>query len=399
MGFPMRTLLSLLLFSLLTACGGGGGGAPSNVAVSQPAPCVVASSITPQSYLGSYSTPTPADKLDNAIQRSMGLKDYYPGNACNYIKTLDRLQTLGVDRVWVYQYGVWDDFNKPVWSVNKSDWQIPESAFTQLVIEAKKRNIKVFVAWQFTALDSRNNLLPLGSDIPVATVERMLNSHHRNMIEFAKYCESIGVAGISVDWNAFYIPNFNDVSGMWASSMIATAKDIRANFSGVLTYGQSSILFDGGIFNEIDELHVSLVPKLTLAENSNLSVPLLKTKFTELIDFEFARLNTTKPVIWEIAVQSRDLYFIEGWIEDGFCVNSCIQNSYVTDFSIQAIGVEAALQAIHAQNKFVTKSVNFHTSYWHTETVTAGPEGFPNLSQSIRGKPAENIVKHWFSKG
>jgi hypothetical protein len=109
--------------------------------------------------------------------------------------------------------------------------------------------------------------------------------------------------------------------------------------------------------------------------------------------------NTTKPVIFEISTQSRSDYFLNGWTEDGFCVNNCIQNSYVTDFSIQAIGVEAAMQAIAAQTSFVTKSVNFHTSYWLTDSLTPGPEGFPNLSQSIRGKPAENIVKYWFSRG
>ena len=109
-------------------------------------------------------------------------------------------------------------------------------------------------------------------------------------------------------------------------------------------------------------------------------------------------INFNKPIIWEISIQSRDKYFTEGWIEDGFCVTNCIQNNYVTDFSIQAMGVEAALQAIVSQNKFTTGSVDFHSSYWHTDTVTPGAEGFPNLSQSIRNKPAESIIKYWFKR-
>ena len=63
------------------------------------------------------------------------------------------------------------------------------------------------------------------------------------------------------------------------------------------------------------------------------------------------------------------------------------------------MGIEAALEAIAMQDKFTTKSVDFHTSYWHTDTLTPGSEGFPNISQSIRDKPAENIVKYWFTRG
>ena len=35
--------------------------------------------------------------------------------------------------------------------------------------------------------------------------------------------------------------------------------------------------------------------------------------------------------------------------------------------------------------------------YWLTDTLIPGEEGFPNLSQSIRGKPAEEIVKYWYT--
>ena len=34
---------------------------------------------------------------------------------------------------------------------------------------------------------------------------------------------------------------------------------------------------------------------------------------------------------------------------------------------------------------------------WLTDTLIPGEEGFPNLSQSIRGKPAEEIVKYWYT--
>jgi hypothetical protein len=115
------------------------------------------------------------------------------------------------------------------------------------------------------------------------------------------------------------------------------------------------------------------------------------------------------PVIWDFNIQSRDKALSEGWMEDGFCTNGSVifnwgntectnQMNYVTDFSIQALAIEGAFQAIKEQTLIKTYGINFSTSYWHTDTLVPGSEGFPNFSQSIRGKPAENVVKHWFSK-
>jgi hypothetical protein len=76
----------------------------------------------------------------------------------------------------------------------------------------------------------------------------------------------------------------------------------------------------------------------------------------------------------------------------------CMQKNYTTDFSVQANAVEAAFQAIKEQTYLKTYGVMFSTSYWLTDTLTPGVEGFPNISQSIRGKPAETIVKNWYAK-
>jgi hypothetical protein len=396
-GQLMKKLL-LLLSIVLAGCGGGSAD-PSVKSTSLPTSpvllCSVASSIAPAGYAGAYAIPVPTQRLNTNIQRSIGFKDYGTTNTCAYAAALEKMQANGVDRVWLYNYGVWDDFNKDVWTI--VDWQISQSTFTYIVTEAKKRNIKVFLAFQFTSVDSKGNSLPYGSDISATLITKMLASHKKTITEYTEYGETIGLSGVSLDWNSFYIPNMYEHSELWATSMVSIANAIRSKFSGTITYGQIGWPFyDSRIFDVVDELHIGLTP----TENANISVPLLREKYSALIKLYAQYLNnTTKPVIFEISTQSRSDYFLNGWTEDGFCVNNCIQNSYVTDFSIQAIGVEAAMQAIAAQTSFVTKSVNFHTSYWLTDTLTPGAEGFPNLSQSIRGKPAENIVKYWFSRG
>ena len=364
-----------------------------------PVLCSVASSIAPAGYNGSYSIPTPTQKLNTNIQRSIGFKDYAGPNNCAYTVALDKMKANGVDRVWVYNYGMWDDFNKDVWT--NTEWQISRPTFTYIVNEAKKRNIKVFVAFQFSSFDSKGNTLPYGSNVSASMFTKMLASHKKMLAEYATYGETIGLAGLSIDWNAFWIPNLEEHSELWATYMVSIANEIRTRFSGTLTYGQIGWPFyDSRIYSVVDEIHITLYEMLTVTENANISISLLKEKYIAALKrYTYSLNNTTKPVSFEISIQSRSDYFLYGWKEDGFCINNCIQNSYVTDFSIQAMGIEAALEAVSSQTSFVTKSVNFHTSYWLTDTITPGSEGFLNISQSIRGKPAEAIVKYWFGRG
>lgn len=405
----MKKLLSSLVV-ILAGCGGATG--PSSTAIPdtpsttvatiqqvQEPLCSVKSNVAPVGFNGSYSIPVPTQRLDTNIQRSIGFKDYAAQNNCEYTVTLNRLQALGVDRVWVYNYGTWDDLNKDVWSI--TDWQISKSTMQHIVSEAKKRNIKVFLAFQFTGSDIKGNTLPYGENISAPLFTKMLNSHKKMITEYAEYAETIGVSGISLDWNAFYIPNMNEHSELWATSIVSIANAVKSKFSGKITYGEIGWpYYDSRIYDVVDELHLSISPILNANENANISVALLKEKYSEMIRQYASYLNnTTKPINFEITVQSIANYYYTGGAEDGFCVNNCIQNGYATDFSLQAMGVEAALEAIASQTSLTTNSVNFHTAYWHTDTLMPGPEGFPNLSQSIRGKPAEKIVKYWFSRG
>jgi hypothetical protein len=105
----------------------------------------------------------------------------------------------------------------------------------------------------------------------------------------------------------------------------------------------------------------------------------------------------------------------KGWWEDGFCTEGildgvyyeCTQYEIQTDFSAQAILTEAILRAIDNQVVFETLGTTTTTGYWLSDTLYAEPnqqrtdgvplEGFPNISQSIRGKPAEKIIKYWYT--
>ena len=234
------------------------------------------------------------------------------------------------------------------------------------------------------------------------------------------------------------IGNLHDpvMQEMYVQEIVSIIDDMRKVFKGKITWGQGTMPWhDYRIIDRIDALHVSIMPRLSDSEMINFNSDTVMNVVSKEIYRYYQDINciwpshnyctSTRsgkevPIIFEIAVQSRDKYFKEGWVEDGFCLPGtttdgkkvdCIQTTYVTDFSVQAIGIDGILKAIKSQSYFKVDGVNFHTSYWHTDTlkpstgfvqtqygIKEDSEGFPNLSQSIRGKPAESVVKQWFKR-
>jgi hypothetical protein len=389
----------------------------------------------PSNYTGAFTVPTPTQKLPAQVTKAIGFKDYYPGyiggNGCTdrtllarnqYVETLNRMQAAGATQTFIYNYGRWDDFSKQVWSVSPADYQIPASEVAFVVAEAAKRNIKVILAWQFTDTDKLGVNIGMGQPVTSAKLRQMLNSFHTLIVDQAKTGAQNGLGGIYIDWHAFWIPNLSSdatLREMWITEMVSISADVKKVFSGKVLYGANTSIIDPRLAAVIDQFTLSLtVPynSISVAQNNALTVNMVKTAF--LSNIQQAKADYTSqmngssisvPINWAVAIQSKKDYFINGWTEDGFCVNSCVQLTYVTDDSVQAIGVEAALQAIAAQTQFTTATVDFDSGYWLTDDI--GPDNmgwdayanlnnydFPNLSQSIRNKPAEYIVKYWFGK-
>lgn len=424
----------LILSIVLSGCGGGGGTSTgdSSQAVSVKSTCTLAvnSNTVPQSYYGTNSIPTPLSKFDNTILRGIGLKDYHPRfNLANtnctqdehsrllYQKTLDRLQLLNVDFVEVYQYGPVVDFNATTWVVDKSTWQIPESELIWFIKEANSRNIKVNIIWQLWPTDSKGNIINSSYDMPEAEMLKVLRGWHNIIVDLAKFGGSNGLNILTVHWNAFHFPVTNKYKESATLEFLSIINDVRQHFNGKLFMGASPVFFDKRIVEKVDGIIIPLTPSnWSRNDDINISVSLLKSRYLDNILGKALELSMATgldlksiPVIWDFNIQSRDKALSEGWVEDGFCTNGSVifnwgntectnQMNYVTDFSIQALAIEGAFQAIKEQTLIKTYGINFSTSYWHTDTLVPGQEGFPNLSQSIRGKPAENVVKHWFSK-
>jgi len=395
----------------------------------------------PTAFKGKFQIPQPTNILPYSYDKGISFKDYSPGwiydslsgkiPNCSreeyiklmYVQSLDRLKSNGATMTWLYNYGPWDNANANELTIDESSYHIPLPIVEFIVEEARKRNIEVYYVWQFTPHDKNGNTVAnLGEELTSQKLNNLLSAHQRQMINNAKFAQKTGMKGISADWNAFHIVNLDEpkIKELYTTKYVEIIDSIRQNFNGEITWGQiGSIYSDPRIINKVDSIHVSVGgPLLTNNENATLTVEKVEQAITKQIKqlheyYSCTAVSCTYipasrqiPVFFEIAVQSRDNYWSEGWVEDGFCVkgklsdgtqSECVQNSYTTDFSVQAIGIEGALRAVTKQPYFKIGGINFHSSFWHSDTLVPSPEGFPNISQSIRGKPAEKIVKYWFT--
>lgn len=440
----MKKYVFLLITLLLVACGGSSSNSETTSFSSNrviPPTCVNPhTSSYPEEFLGEHEIPDALMTLPHIWHRGLSFKDYFtntiPRNVdtqCSVHEykrlmttlTLDRMVETGTTMAWIYNYGPWDSATAEHLTVSENYYQISLYDLEFMIEEAKKRNIDIYYAWQFTTEDIYGrSVVELSEHLTPEKMRWLLEGFRTQVIKMAKYAEEMGIKGVAADWNAMDIGNIHDpeIKRIYIEAFSEIIDRIRENFSGEITWGQmNQFIFDAEVVNKVDAIHITLGGHiLTEDENAKLTVNLIEDRIVhqlnEIYDYvhcftyrcEHEPTNVNIPVHFEIAIQSRDLYWVEGWVEDGFCVSgtradgthtNCIQTSYVTDFSVQAIGIEGILRAlVSQQHSFNVKGVNFHTSYWLTDTLVPGEEGFPNISQSIRGKPAEDIVKYWYTR-
>ena len=444
----------IALLTILTACGGGSDSSPSPDTPppnTTPPPSAATCSNPhnaeyPIEFLGQFELPTPNNQLSSHIVRGISFKDYSPvllwgalgqGNQgdCSqdeyvklmYLEALQAMKASGTQRTWLYNYGRWNTENE-LWVVDQSEYHIPQKYVDYVVEQAAQLDIDIYYAWQFTTNNTDfDSLVELGEAVTMEKLKQILDAHHHNMVTQAKHAQKIGIKGIAADWNAMnIILSTDELKDYYIERFAEIIDDIRANFDGEIVWGQIGYVFnDERIFSRVDSLLINAMnaggsTQFTVEENANLTPELVKSKTLEsLINMKsqiycsdifqpcwHGKSDIELPITLNIQVQSRDDFFQAGWKEDGFCtretlddgtIDNCIQNSFVTDFSVQAIGIEGIMQAIADQDSFEISSVDIHTGYWLSETLVPSAEGFPNISQSIRGKPAETVLKYWYT--
>jgi len=314
-------------------------------------------------------------------------------------QTLDRVKKLGADYVTLYQYAFVIDGSAASPQIDLSNVQLPASELSWIVSAASAAGLKVHLVMQLPGSDESG--VPLPQSPSTAWFSASCDQWAQMMQQQAGWSQSAGVDAISLDWNEGWF-DFPSYAGAFVPKMKSILAQVRLVYSGKIflldrqPFGDVSALAD--LFPLVDFVRwaPNESPILSAAEDENVTVQLMRSKYDPAVAGLKARYGGT-PVEVTAFVQSHRHFLSQGWIEDApSCSGACMQQSVPIDFSVQAIAYEALLESVAAAQTAPIASVGA-SMYWYTDTIL-GQAQFPNLSQSIRNKPAESIVYSWFKR-
>jgi hypothetical protein len=313
-----------------------------------------------------------------------------------FTASLKRLKRLGVDHVNNYQTGILNDVNAPKLHFVE-EMRLNDPDLTWIVAQAKAAGLK-YHNYLAVMGDTKNR--PLPSKPTPAWASRLMDAWTEFVVGRAVVAQRLGIEALGLDWSAYGWEMTPELVAIYVPKMTNLARRVRRVFSGKIMLGTGYLPSDPELLKCLDWVHCPVSLWASEEENSRLDVSLLKRNAHLKIGWSAATLGAdAPPVVWGMVASSHRNFFTEGWVEDSFCVPSpedCSQRKIKTDFSVQALAFEATLEAIKEQTLLKTASVEV-CGYWFTD-VLRPKDSFPNLSLSIRNKPAESIVYEWFKR-
>jgi len=367
-----------------------------------------------------------------------------------YRETLRRLRDHGVTTVQIYNFGGWSD--KGDWEVVHVSKHITDEEVEFITQTGQDLGLDIYYAWQFNmeVKDSEGNavkvrdssgnltnklLFPFDGHVRVdmTLLKKIMDAHETHMYWEADRAESIGMDGISADWSAMWVA-FTGIDGeasideememrdYYMERMGQIVDGIKSRFNGKIILGEGITWNDERVWDKVDIIKFGFPRLLTDDELDDADIDLIEERATNYITraynayycndgapcWDRTSFNTNNhKMMFDLFAQSHAGFLSRGWIEDGFCVTGtvnnivydCIQRQVQPDFSAQAIWYEGVLRAIDKQPYFNLAGTTASTGYWLSDTLMhdGAVEAFPSISQSIRGKPAEKIIKYWYT--
>jgi len=383
----------------------------------------------PQTWMGKYALPQVSGApLKSTVQRGINLKDimltdnptFNPNCKgslkAEFSKLVDRLQKLGVEVFSVTQWHWMGKKSDGSWYVIKAEdsfGPISDSDLTYLVTAAHAVGIKVMMINQIQAIIENNvaYLPPANRE----NYQKWFAAMTPFMEERGKYFQSIGLDIWELGCNVcIYGDRTNNQADadFHISEYLKLLPVVKKSFTGKLA-------LQGGLegsearklFDQVDILMVNYGPNNYNPQPAeSLSVASIKAAITDygLLNY-YDRPGQT--ILIQFGIQSRvNAFTLPGYMEETGCTAgigdlnttdaACIQKNTTPDFSLQAIYLEAHLEAIAALSLKNAKLMVVANDFWITDSMVSGvPNGvFPNIGSSLRNKPAEGVLKTWYAK-
>jgi hypothetical protein len=337
-----------------------------------------------------------------------------PDNLTEFNRTLTRLAALKTDIVAIEQwhYAIVNSDGSFTILGDASD-ALSDAEVTQYINAAHSAGFKVIMNNQLQGfIDSSNNPIssPPGN---TQNYQAWVAAFKTYMLNRAAFFQSLGVDYWEMGCNGCVYGDSGDNSASAISIFQNAYSDIIPLVSAIYAgkkyiYGNPNLL-NSTILSGVDFLQTGVwnSTTYTAATEANVSVanylPNMASGVSSLSGYN-------KPLIINLGgFQSRsNALSAPGYEEETMCTNyigtttytsSCIQQQTTSDFSIQAIVIEAEFEYIAAQ-QLPGGSIVLMSDYWQTDFMNQNNQGptFPNIGSTIRNKPAELVVDKWFHR-
>ena len=376
----------------------------------------------PATFAGIFTLPViKSENTVNNYRKFAALADHWTNGNPAYIPgcvesstraiqiTFNRLKKLNIDTVILTPWSVFDA-TRDTWKIMEPDvtkTSISDSDLTWIVAAAKQAGLKVYWSNQIQ-IAQRGNIQLTEADANSANVLKSFDALDEYLQERGAFLQTLNIDGVVFQSN--YWTSFDRVldSTTFTSRTAQNIKKLKLNFKGKILYDYSdSISKSAQLIDLIDEFHASVWgSNLTKQEIPNINVDILKQKYIVQLN-SIKNAIGSKPIIWDISTPSwLDYYSSSTFLDLSFCMvaagqgprtdltKPCMQRDIPTDFSIQAISLEAAMEALSDIGALSNNGVSI-SRYWMDSNIFPSVT-FPNLDSSIRGKPAEYIIYKWF---
>jgi uncharacterized protein (TIGR03437 family) len=368
----------------------------------------------PASYLGNFPMPAVSGApLSSQTLRGVAILDIWGccvinpalNTGCSgdmhsaFIETLARAKILGADHVSVSTYPYVADATAATPVLDVANQQISDSELQFITSAAASAGLDIWLVVNIPSVDERG--VSLSKTPTQQWFSGFLDQYSRYIALEAGVAQKYGVKGLMLGWRDYYldVTNYLDT---YVTQMTAALQQVRGTYKGKVIfydvelgyadYGHPGVV--AALYNGVDAIMVDYVPTLTQSGAANLSVPLLRAFFKDLVAQNSGRLSMfqPKPMVAVGYIVSNQQSLVSGPVDETW---GCGCASLQPDFSVQAIGYEALFEAL---NESGVPLLSFETyGYWPTDVILP-KDTWPAVGRTVRNKPAEAVIQRWFRK-
>lgn len=391
----------------------------------------------PQSWNGAY--PLPAIKgapMPQNFSGGMSLKDIMlPDNPTfninkncagnlnsEFDRTIARLIKLNVKYVKIPQWH-WISVNSDgSWSVVKAEnsfGPLPDANLAYFVNAAHKAGLKVILMNQIQGINDASTGNSYVPDSIINNYDKWFLAYSTFVKERAPYFQSLGIDVWELGCGYCIFSNTGTGSksdlDYFSNKTEGLIPVMQAAFKGSLLMMTNGWLQNNpSVLKAIDFINFGIYDvgwgRINSANSSQYNVAFATSQI--LMDQlnpdsmkSFDKLGKT--LVFDATLQSRaNVFTLPGYLEETGCTSSignlnidnsiCLQKQTLPDFSVQAIFFEAVFESLVKLN-LSSKIIPIPMDYWETDSMVS-TSVFPNLGSTIRNKPAEGIVKKWYTE-